>query len=177
MTCQELVEFVSKDIALNPSMADSPIFAQDGGEIDGLGFGGRSHGVTLTHRYRPEHSERSKWEFFEAIFQAARIPVLDHWELANGYWPPAYVALRLENPWWLVKTPVGLIRIGWRKRVISIGWADTPVRAILTGDDQTTTDEKYCHAWPDEKSSSLNAVRYLRAFAIEMDRVLDEVSK
>ena len=33
------------------------------------------------------------------------------------------------DPWWLVKTKWGLIKMGWRKRVADIDWSDTPYRA------------------------------------------------
>lgn len=33
------------------------------------------------------------------------------------------------DPWWLVKTKWGLIKMGWRKRVMNIEWTDTPYRA------------------------------------------------
>lgn len=79
------------------------------------------------------------------------------WELANGYWPdhPDYDDVR--EPWWLFLTDLGLIRIGWRKRVIAIDWEACEVRGIVT-DDDVTKDATSVHAWKVEK-----AVEYLRA--------------
>lgn len=59
------------------------------------------------------------------------------WELANGYWPlaPSYDDVR--SPWWLAQTSIGLIRIGSRKRVVSIEWDACKVRGIVTTDDVT----------------------------------------
>jgi hypothetical protein len=62
------------------------------------------------------------------------------------------------DPWWLVRTPAGLVQIGWRKRVINIDWSDTDVRTVVTSDDVTKT-ETYVHAWSEAK-----ALEYLSAF-------------
>lgn len=96
-----------------------------------------------------------------AIFTLAGIQVLNLWELANRYWPTvdAYLKIRAESPWWLVKTPFGLIMIGWRKRVINIDWSDTSLRVVVTKDD-VTKDETHVHAWEEVK-----AVEYLKALA------------
>ena len=79
------------------------------------------------------------------------------WELPNNYWPDSYVDLRRENPWWLVKTPHGLIELGPRKRVFSIHWDETNIRKIVTEDD-VTKSETMVHAWNIE-----DALKYLKA--------------
>jgi hypothetical protein len=73
------------------------------------------------------------------------------WELANGYWPdhPNYDDVR--TPWWLALTPIGLVRIGRRKRVIEIVWEATDVRAIVTEDDVTKGPDMV-HAWSQAKA-------------------------
>ena len=78
------------------------------------------------------------------------------WELANGYWPlaPSYDDVR--SPWWLAQTSIGLIRIGSRKRVLSIEWDACKVRGIVTADDVTKGDTMV-HAWTAAK-----AVEYLQ---------------
>ena len=85
-------------------------------------------------------------------------PVAVH-ELANKYWPDsdAYAQIRRDNPWWLVLTKAGPVVIGWRKRVISIDWEGTTVRARMTRDDEVTTCLTGCHAWGYAK-----AVQYLQ---------------
>lgn len=93
-----------------------------------------------------------------AIFLLAGIDVSAVFQIENGYWPKAYVEAREQSPWWLMKTEHGLIRIGWRKRVISIDWADTAVRLELTADD-TTKSDTYVHAWSHHK-----AVEYLASW-------------
>jgi hypothetical protein len=103
-------------------------------------------------------------EEVESLFKLAGIPVLKTWELVNQYWPrcEAYAAIREAHPWWLVKTKCGLVEIGWRKRVIYIGWEDTPVRKVVT-EDVTTKVETYVHAWSVNK-----ALEYLQALRGEL---------
>lgn len=95
----------------------------------------------------------------QALFALAGIEVSNYWELPNNYWPESYVELRQKSPWWLIKTSKGLIKIGWRKRVISINWSDTPIRQIIT-DDDVTKDDCLVHAW-----SYLKALEYLTKLA------------
>lgn len=92
-----------------------------------------------------------------AIFLLAGIRVDSLDELPNNYWPrvPEYQKLRDENPWWLMHTELGMIVIGWRKRVISINWTRTGIQTVVTGDD-VTKDETSVHAWTYAK-----AVEYL----------------
>lgn len=105
-------------------------------------------------------------EHMLALFVLAGIAVKHAEELPNNYWPkvPEYQKLRDESPWWLAMTEFGPIKIGWRKRVISIEWPSTEVRAFVTEDD-TTKSEDYVHAWTYAK-----AVEYLTNFAKEARR-------
>lgn len=99
-----------------------------------------------------------------ALFLLAGIRV-DGWhELANQYWPDAYVEQRAASPWWLVETSIGRIRLGWRKRVISIHWDEAPIRAIITR-DSVTKDITMVHAW-----GYGDAVTYLQSLAHEASR-------
>lgn len=108
-------------------------------------------------------------EEVRALFTLAGISVLAIWERPNQYWPDAYVDLRKNSPWWLVKTEVGMIEIGHRKRVISIDWRDTPIRKEMTTDDVTKTDT-IIHAW-----NRLDALKYLTALSHEINRVKQPV--
>lgn len=166
MTGSEIIAMLQRHGELNPGFLDDPLFVKNGGEIEGLGLGGGKQ--YLHHEFRPVHSDASKWTTFSAMFQLARVEVLGHWEIANDYWPNAYTQLRLENPWWLVKTHAGLIEIGNRKSVLSIDWSDTPIRKIIT-DDDVTKKETMVHAWTEAK-----AVEYLSALAPEIKAVIAE---
>jgi hypothetical protein len=108
-------------------------------------------------------------EEVRAIFVLAEIPVKAFHQLANGYWPdsPEYDDIRRSNPWWLAVTEFGLIRIGWRKRVISIEWEDTPVRTIVTK-DEVSKDEQMVHAWSHAK-----AVEYLSQWRKDAQAAVD----
>jgi hypothetical protein len=99
-----------------------------------------------------------------AIFLLAGVPAGKLHRLENGYWPEAYVERRRDSPWWLATTEYGPVVIGWRKRVISIDWSDTKVRAIVT-DHDVTKDETGVHAW-----GYASAVEYLTEWRRHAER-------
>ncbi len=84
-----------------------------------------------------------------SLFSLSEIPVLGIWELKNQY------HLSSTESWWLVKTHIGLIEIGWRKRVISIDWSDSKFSCTVTNDD-VTIGSFHVHAW-----SYAKAIEYL----------------
>ena len=55
-----------------------------------------------------------------------------------------------------MRTPYGLMRIGYRKRVIEIDWSDTDIRGLVT-DDAVTKTVTLVHAWSDE-----DVIKYLK---------------
>lgn len=91
-------------------------------------------------------------EYLRAIFLLADVPITGLWRLANQY----DAGLTQIKPWWLVSTSIGMIVVGWRKRVISIDWAASRVRRIITS-HETTKEETYVHAW-----SYAHAVEYVK---------------
>jgi len=101
-------------------------------------------------------------EKVKGLFALAGLQVLNMWRLENMYWPDHanYADIRSASPWWLIKTEFGLIRIGWRKRVLSIDWTDTD-RSFDVKEDVTKSLES-CHAW-----SYAKAVDYLTRFRFE----------
>lgn len=90
---------------------------------------------------------------FKALFLLAGIPVLNTHELPNGYWPDNihYAEIRGRHPWYLFMTPFGAVKIGWRKRVMSISWTDTKVGLQVTEDD-VTKELDMVHAWSIPKA-------------------------
>ena len=106
-----------------------------------------------------------------ALFLLAGIRVDSQDELPNEYWPrvPNYQQLRDESPWWLVHTEFGMVKIGWRKRVISIDWRRTAVRAVVTEDD-VTKDDTYVHAY-----SYVKALEYLTALRRAVPETVDVI--
>jgi len=68
-------------------------------------------------------------------------------EIPNGYCG-SYCCKHL--PWFIVTTPKGRIRIGWRKRVILIDWIDSTIEEQsekLFIDEDVTKFDKCIHAW------------------------------
>lgn len=100
------------------------------------------------------------FEQMKALFVLSGLEILSYQELPNDYWPDreAYAEIRRNSPWWFVKTQYGWIKIGWRKRVISIHWDDTDYRSGVSTfadgrmiseitDHDVTKGETYVHAW------------------------------
>lgn len=84
----------------------------------------------------------------KSLFILANFEVKHEHQLQNQYWPvvPNYYDLIMDNPWWLLMTQYGYIKIGTRKRVIEIDWTETAYRGIITDDNVTKTDT-YVLAW------------------------------
>lgn len=103
-----------------------------------------------------------KLEQVKGLFAIAGIKVLATKALCDGYgYQPdddRFLKEPMRTVWWFVKTPSGWVEIGWRKRVISINWSDTPIRKIVTEDD-VTKGEDYAHAW--EMGDALKYLTFL----------------
>lgn len=95
----------------------------------------------------------------KALFLLAGFNVTRLHRLENQYWPEAYVEERKRSPWWLAITEFGPVKIGWRKRVISINWEDTAARVLVT-EDNVTKDTTLVHAYSYPK-----ALEYLTTLA------------
>lgn len=151
MTFQSLHDFIGKQILeSNPHMAETPVLClATHQEFTGIGHGNGNSYLT-TERDDIKADAVSSWEdFFEPLFKLAGIEILGHHELTNQYWPRAYVFDILTSPWWLVKTQAGYVKIGWRKRVISIDWKETDIRMIVT-EDEVTKGKDHVHAYGKE---------------------------
>lgn len=76
--------------------------------------------------------------------------------------PNEYSSSEICGPWFNVTTSLGVIKIGWRKRVININWSDLLMKwrgelIHLFDHEEVTKDRESIHAWGYEK-----AEQYLR---------------
>ncbi len=76
----------------------------------------------------------------EALFEMAGFKVLSLHMIPNEYWPDSYVERRAISPWWLVETDYGVVKIGWRKKVIQVSWGITLAELEITMDDVTKSN-------------------------------------
>lgn len=100
----------------------------------------------------------------EAVFLLADIKTEKFHQLPNGYCGDGCEFCR-ERPWWLVETEFGLIKIGWRKRVISIEWESTKLKihgkeVLAKGEEWVTNWETGVHAY-----GWIKATEYLARFS------------
>ncbi len=87
--------------------------------------------------------------YYRNIFEAAGFKLLGTKEIPNEY-----CGCERCSPWFLITTNFGVIKIGWRKRVINIDWsalADSSI-ASLFEDESVTRGENFIHAWGLEKT-------------------------
>jgi hypothetical protein len=103
-----------------------------------------------------EKMQKESKEEVESILTLADLKPERMWELANGYWPLAPIYDDARIPWWLAQTSIGLIRMGWRKRVIAIDWEATGIKWEVTADN-VTKGPTMVHAYSTQKG-----VEYLK---------------
>lgn len=97
----------------------------------------------------------------EGLAALAGITFRNIYETSNLYW---HGNNDKKGPWWLIVTSVGVIRIGWRKRVIEINWSDIGRRVEVTKDD-VTKEATLVHAW-----SYTKALEYLTTLWQELEK-------
>jgi len=121
-------------------------------------------------------------EQVKALFLLSGIKTKSYHKLENQYWPlcKTYDDIRRNSPWWLVQTEFGFIKVGWRKNVMLIDWADTPYRigegqhfkdrpeCIIPGitSDDVTQGATFIHAWGYHK-----ALQYLTLIHLRLQQV------
>ena len=113
-------------------------------------------------QFKAVHEDQSAYDSetrdkLESLFKLAGIKIEKLWDIKNGYTGG-------KADWLLVKTPFGMITIGWRKRVIAIDWSDTQIKMIVK--DDVTKGEYDCHAW-----SYAKALDYLEELSHESSLV------
>ena len=100
---------------------------------------------------REAHIDKLKDLFKEAGFESIYVKVIDN-QYSNH---PVY----FSNPWIEVTTTKGLIKIGWRKRVINLDWSESDINVYaetLFAQENVTKGDKLIHCWSYEK-----AIEYL----------------
>jgi hypothetical protein len=91
---------------------------------------------------------RNERKYFEDIFDRAGLKPMVLDEIPNGYCPCERCA-----PWYVAKFPLGDIKIGWRKRVISIDWSSTGHDLLkLFKDEPVTKEPGLVHAYGTDKA-------------------------
>lgn len=117
-------------------------------DIESIGYNGPS-----MHREckRYELQDRTEREIGEAASAAGLDPS------TMVMVPNRYGSSDVYGPWFRVKSPIGTLTIGWRKRVIQIEWSGGPDGERLFGAEGVTVERGLVHAWGYE-----NATAYLR---------------
>jgi hypothetical protein len=96
---------------------------------------------------------QSDYETLSELVKRAEIPVCSKHVIPNEYWRDD-----TNGAWLVVETECGRIKLGWRKRVLSIDWSASTLRASdIFADEDVTKSDVLIHAWTEEK-----AVEYLR---------------
>lgn len=94
--------------------------------------------------------DRERKEFTE-ILDRSEIPYTDMVAIPNQYdHEPLFY-----GPWFMIETPKGRIKIGWRKRVISIDWSLTELDvtgSAVVDQEQVTHGARSVHAWGADKA-------------------------
>ena len=88
-----------------------------------------------------------------AMFYSAGLAPIHVREIDNKYCGPKCCPHRV---WLLVTTRVGVIEVGWRKRVIVIDWSASDVTktaAELFAGEDVTKGDRMIHAWSYEKAT------------------------
>ena len=94
-----------------------------------------------------------EYKEIKGILDRSEIPYTEMVMIPNQYHPnpdPVYY-----GPWFMVETPKGRIKIGWRKRVISIDWSESGWSAKgsdVVGDKEVTHWEEGVHAYGADKA-------------------------
>lgn len=95
-----------------------------------------------------EKIAKEQFDKFNYTLLLSDFKVKRYFTLVNGYhgW-----SREIWYPWYLFETDVGLIEIGWRKRVINVDWESTGVKWNRPVDPDVTFTETFFHAYGYDK--------------------------
>lgn len=125
--------------------------------------------LTLEKKHEIETKANQMIECLKAILLLAGIEAKRIHQLPNGYCGDLCCPHR---PWMLAETKYGPIKIGWRKRVLSIEWTNDVVNVhgktvLAKGDEGVTNWDTGVHAWGYAK-----AIEQLTTFVQLADRFI-----
>ena len=156
MTREEMGEFTRRWEATS-----GPALPPADGKCDRCGDGWSLRNVRDYYQGReqpPRHKgcqelyivDHERKEFTE-ILDRSEIPYTEMIAIPNQYYPdPTWY-----GPWFMVETPKGRIKIGWRKRVISIDWSTSELEApgsAVVEEERVTHWERGVHAYGADKA-------------------------
>jgi hypothetical protein len=120
----------------------------------------------------PKYIEiKKKWmKDAQVAFLEAGIHPIFVVEIPNEYCGPECCP---HMPWFRITTTFGVLKVGWRKRVIHLEWTDSLVKTraddLFAGED-VTKEDRMIHAWGYEKLTE-----YLRKLKREFDERVGSV--
>lgn len=91
----------------------------------------------------------------EKVFVDAGFPVIFMEPIPNEYFGPND-PWSLRSPWYVITTPIGHIKIGWRKRVLALDWSRSTVKVAvdtLFPSEDVTKGDHMIHAWSYAKAT------------------------
>lgn len=97
------------------------------------------------------------------LVELAGFEFVEKWELVNQYWKRSGYVPGMGS-WWLFDTGFGMLRVGWRKRVLEIDWSNMKYRGVIT-DDNVTKSSTLVHA-----HTINDALKYLQTLRREIGK-------
>lgn len=127
----------------------------------------------MTAHYLQEGEKQYLWKIelkktFLNLFEIAGFSDIDFTNIPNEYCSRPHCC----PDWFSVKTEFGVIKIGWRKRVINIDWSETEKDLETFFQDEVTKGKYFIHAW--EYAKALQYLTTLRKYLSYSDDVLEE---
>lgn len=171
LVARDIWDFLPKGASLRESFSARPPLAEDKCPLCGIGWtledAHKAHFDRDLELYKHreclllERNQKTLEEFQKAFAEADPLASYDFKPIPNEYdnW-------ELSTSWYEVRSLRyrGFLKIGWRKRVISLDWLDNGAQVLVTTDD--VTKGPYCvHAWGYAKLTE-----YLKSLLLRLNR-------